>query len=164
MRAKPAPGAEARLAGQRIGLGPLLGAGTGGEAVSGEARTGEPEVGRPWREGGPALRDAGANPGSPAVGPSDAGRVLLPGSSFSMTAQTAGPGFVSVWGQGAVTRFSGRDGDLPVQGEAATGLLGADWTRGRWTTGLLVTHSMGDGTYRGAHAGAVTSTLTGVWP
>ena len=46
----------------------------------------------------------------------------------------------------------------------ATGLLGADWTSGRWTTGLLVTHSLGDGSYRGADTSAVTSTLTGVWP
>ena len=164
MRAKPAPGAEARLAGQRIGLGPLFGAGPGRDGASGEARTGEPEVARPWGEGGPALRDIGARPGPSGSRQADVGRVLLSGSSFSMTAETAGRGLVSVWGRGAVTRFAGRDGDLSVDGEVATGLLGADWTSGRWTTGLLVTHSLGDGSYRGADTSAVTSTLTGVWP
>ncbi len=164
MRAKPAPGAEARLAGQRIGLGPLFGAGTGADAVSGEARTPEPEFGRRWGEGGPARREAGASPGLPGSGQTEAGRVLLSGSSFSMTAENAGRGLVSIWGRGAVTRFAGRDGDLSVDGEVATGLLGADWTSGRWTTGLLVTHSLGDGSYRGADTSAVTSKLTGVWP
>ena len=164
MRATPAPGAEARLAGQRIGLGPLFGAGPGGDGASGEARTGEPEVARPWGEGGPALRDIGARPGPSGSRQADVGRALMSGSSFSMTAETAGRGLVSVWGRGAVTRFSGRDGDLPVDGEVATGLMGADWTSGRWTTGLLVTHSLGDGSYRGADTSAATSTLTGVWP
>ena len=45
IRAGPAPGAEARLAGQRIGLGQLFGAGSGGDAVSGEDRTREREAG-----------------------------------------------------------------------------------------------------------------------
>ena len=164
IRARPALGAEARLAGQRIGLGPLFGAGTGGDAVSGEARALEPEFGRPRSNGDPAFRDVGPRPGSPGFEQAEAGRVLLPGTSFSMTAETAGRGFVSIWGRGAVTRFSGREGDLALDGEVATGLLGADWTRGRWTTGLLVTHSLGDGSYRGTGAGTVTAALTGVWP
>ena len=43
-------------------------------------------------------------------------------------------------------------------------MLGADWTRGRWTTGLAVTHSRSDGGYRGAGDGTVSASLTGVWP
>ena len=156
MRANPAPGAELRLAGQRIGLGPLFGAGTGGDAVSGEDRTLEPEFGRPRSNGDPALRHVGPRPGSPGFEQAEAGRVLLPGTSFSMTAETAGRGFVSIWGRGAVTRFSGREGDLALDGDVATGLLGADWTRGRWTTGLLVSHSLGDGSYRSTGADTVT--------
>ena len=162
MRARPAPGAEARLAGHRLDLGPLFGG--GGDAVPGKATAREPDAGRPLDEGSPALRDIAVRAGPPQPVRAEAGPVLLPGSSFSMTAETAGPGLVSLWGRGAVARFSGRDGDLSVDGEVATGLLGTDWTRGRWTTGLLVTHSLGDGSYRGADTGAVTSTLTGVWP
>ena len=63
-----------------------------------------------------------------------------------------------------MTRFTGREGDLSVDGEVATGMLGADWTQGAWKTGLLVSHSLGDGGYRGASAGTMTSTLAGIFP
>ena len=182
MRARPAPGGEARLAGQRIGLGPPFEAGPGGDAASGEA--GAQSATRDladWLKVGadPTRQSLGSRPRSPGYGQTAAERDLLPGSSFSLTAETDGKGFVSIWGRGAVTRFSGRKpapaqagGDLSVDGEVASGLLGADWTRGRWTTGLLVTHSLGEGGYRAAGGpgsgsgtgGTVTSTLTGVWP
>ncbi len=97
-------------------------------------------------------------------GQSMSGRALLPGSSFSLTAETDGEGLISVWGRSAATGFSGRDVGFSLDGEVASVLLGADWTRGRWTTGLVVTHSRGDGGYRGEGAGAMASTLTGVWP
>ena len=189
MRAKPAPGGEARLAGQRIGLGPPFESGPGGDETSGRARTWEREsgTGRPARDpadrlnGGadPARQGFASRPRSPGYGQTAAERDLLPGSSFSLTAETGGRGFVSIWGRGAVTRFSGRapataqaGSDLPVDGEVASGLLGADWTRGRWTTGLMVSHSLGKGGYGSAGGpgsgsgtdGTVTSTLTGVWP
>ncbi len=63
-----------------------------------------------------------------------------------------------------MTRFTGREGDLSVDGEVATGMLGADWTEGAWKAGLLVSHSLGDGGYRGASAGTMTSTLAGIFP
>ena len=140
MRAKPAPSVEAHIAGQRIG-----------------AETAFPN---------PVVR-----PRSPAQGQTAAGREPVAGTSFSLTGKTRHDGILSIWGRGAVTRLAGRDaagaetgGDAAVDGEVATGLLGADWTRGRWTTGLVVTHSRGDGGYRGAGIGAMSSTLTGVWP
>ena len=56
----------------------------------------------------------------------------------------SGPsGTVSVWGRGAVTRFDGREGDLAVDGEVASGLFGADWNQGALTAGLLVGHRTG---------------------
>ena len=178
MRSKPAPGGEVRLAGQRIGLGPPFGAGSSDDAAPGAA--GSQDLAG-WLEGAadPALRGFGSPARAPGHGRAATGRDLLPGSFFSLSAETDGRGFVSIWGGGAVTRFSGREpgpakagGDLAVDGEVASGLLGADWTRGRWTTGLLVTHSLGDGGYQGADgpgsgsrtSGTVTSTLTGVWP
>ena len=182
MRANPAPGGELRLAGQRIGLGPPFEAGPGGDETSGRAPTWEWEVGAPRAARDPADRlNGGADPArqgfasrprSPGYGQTAAERDLLPGSSFSLTAETDGRGFVSIWGRGAVTRFSGREGDLALDGDVATGLLGADWTRGRWTTGLMVSHSVGKGGYGSADGpgsgsgtgDTVTSTLTGVWP
>ena len=146
MRAKPAPGAEARLDGHRIGADLPFAARPDGDMTSEEA------------------------PGS-GLGLWSSERELLPGSSFSLTAGTDGEGLVSVWGQGAVTRFAGRDAagenrgsNVAVDGEVASGLLGADWTRGRWTAGLVITNSRGDGGYRGAGVGDMSSTLTGVWP
>ena len=140
MGAEPAPGVEASLSGQQIGVGPPL---------------------------------HGFQPStpSPGFGQTATGRDLLPDTSFSLTGETDGDGLVSIWGRGAVTRFAGRDaagaeagGDVAVDGEVATGMLGADWTRGPWTAGLLLTHSEGDGGYGGAGGGTVSSTLTGVWP
>ena len=140
MQAKPAPGVEARLAGQGIG-----------------AET--------------AFQGFEARPQSPAREQTAPGQDPLAGTSFSLTGQTQGSGIVSIWGRGAVTRFAGRDAagaeagdDVSFDGEVASAMLGADWTRGRWTTGLLVTHSRGDGGYGGAGVGAMASTLTGVWP
>ncbi len=142
MRAKPEPGVEAHVAGQRIGPRPAFSASPQEDPMSGEAEASGP-------------------------GQSMSGRALLPGSSFSLTAETRGEGLISVWGRGAATGFSSREDDVAFDGEVATGLLGADWTRGRWTTGLLLTHSRGDGGYGGyggAGDGAMASTLTGVWP
>ena len=140
MRAEPVPGVEASLSGQRIGVGP-------------------------------ALNGFQSSSPSPGFGQTATESDLLPGTSFSLTGETQGDGILAIWGRGAVTRFAGRDtagaaagGDVSVYGEVATGLLGADWTHGPWTTGLLLTHSRGDGGYRGAGGGTVSSTLTGVWP
>ena len=78
-------------------------------------------------------------------------RELLTGASFALTAKAgeeagAGGGFASVWGRGAVSGFDGREGGLSLDGEVATGFLGADWTQesgsgsgaGGWTAGLAV--------------------------
>ena len=52
-------------------------------------------------------------------------------------------------------------------------MLGADWTRGRWAAGLILSHSTGEGGYAGAPAdtdgtsgtgGRVEATLTGLFP
>ncbi len=146
MRAKPAPGVEAHVAGRRIGPGPAFSAGPQGDPISGEADVSG--LGQPM-----------------------SGRALLPGTSFFLTAETHGEGFISIWGRGAATRFAGRDaagaeagGDVAVDGEVASGMLGADWTRGRWTTGLMISHSRSDGRYRGTGDGTVSASLTGVWP
>lgn len=103
---------------------------------------------------------------------------LLAGSSFALTAEAGGPGsggdLVSFWGRGAVSRFDGREGEMTLDGEVATGMVGADWTwgrapggeaSGRWTAGLLLSHSVGEGGYAEAESsGDVEATLTGLFP
>ena len=106
--------------------------------------------------------DPAAPPGFDARPVND--REFLAGTSFAVTEGTAESGFVSLWGRGAVTDFDGREGGLSVDGEVATGLLGADWTRGGWAAGLVVGHSRGDGSYSGQGAGTVSSSLTGLYP
>ena len=91
-------------------------------------------------------------------------RDLLTGTSFALSAEAAGGGLVSLWGRGAVSRFDGREGDLSLDGEVVSAMLGADWAREAWTAGLLVSHSRGEGGYRGAGEGTVTSSVTGLYP
>ena len=176
MRAGRQAGAEVSLGGERIGLGPLFGA--GGNAASGTARAPEAEAPRAagdladWLKGGtgPEQQGFGVRTGSAGPGRTMSNRELFLGSSFAVTAETAGKGFVSIWGRGAVTRFDGREGALSLDGEVASAMLGTDWSHGRWTTGLLVSHSLGDGGYRdgsgenGAGNGTISATLTGLYP
>ena len=100
-------------------------------------------------------------------------RDVLAGSSFDYK-RTTTPGSESAfglsrwsaWGHGARTRFSGADGPLSVTGDVTTATLGADARRGRWTAGLALAHSLGQGAYAaGAAAGGdVESTLTSLNP
>ena len=96
------------------------------------------------------------------------GRELLMGSSFSLAAQTDGGGFAGLWGRMARTSFAGREGSLSLDGDVTTGLLGADYASGRWTTGLVVSHSLGEGGYRGAttgeSSGEIEASVTAVTP
>ena len=174
MRATPAPGAEVALAGERIGVqssdrGP--GQAEPGSDAEREARR-EEEARRDtqrlagWLQGETDPEEA-QRLRSRAVTPRD----LLTGSSFALTAETAGKDLVSLWGRAAVTRFDGREGDLMLDGEVVTGMLGADWTGGRWTAGLIVSHSTAEGGYSGApdagdagSGGKVEATLTGLFP
>ena len=148
----PASGVESRIAGQPIGS----------EAMRG------PEAGTKPGDERPSLSLTGAV--TDEIGSTRwhgdtqivTGRELLTGSSFALTTSTEGEGLVSVWGRGAAAQFGGSSGDVSVDGEVLSGLMGADWTRGRWTAGLLMSHSVGDGGYRGRFSGEIVSTLTGL--
>ena len=179
-----APGIEMTLAGERIGAG---GAAPDDEEARAkqieeqEARAGLAAM-TEWLSGA-ETRDGEARPAgerSRGVTP----RELLTGSSFALTGEAASGGTVSLWGRGAVSRFDGIEGDLALDGEVVSAMLGADWSggpgsgagvrdgraspgsgAGAWTAGLLVSHSIGEGGYRGPEAGGtVESTLTAVFP
>ena len=101
---------------------------------------------------------------------------LLANSSFTFGSPTGNGGLFSFWGRGAVSNFEGREGDLTLDGEVTTWLLGTDWSWGqspdggdarRSTAGLLLSRSRADGGYdrpAGASSGDVDATLTGVFP
>ena len=79
------------------------------------------------------------------------GRELLMGTSFrAVLGGGAGSQWTS-WGQGAsVSRFSSSGPSLSLSGETATGSMGMDYEHGRLLTGFAMTHSLGEGTARGA--------------
>ena len=154
MGAARAPGAEVNLAGQRIGAS--------GAPENSEARVAEagPETLADW------LRGAGGEKETAALtSRTVSGRKLLSGFSFALTEGSAESGLGALWGRGAVSRFDGREGDLALDGEVASAMLGADLTRGRGTAGLVVAHSRGEGGYRSPNGGGeVETTLTGLYP
>ena len=171
MRAPRTAGAQASLAGQRLGLGPLFGVDAapegGEEAAALRARESEAEAAEAGRRLAAWLAGESEAERSGPETRTATPRELLLGSSFSLSAGTvdAPGGSASLWGGAAVSRFDGREGELVLDGEVASGLLGADWARGRWTAGLIVSHSRGEGGWRGeAGSGTVSSTLTGLYP
>ena len=159
IRSAPHPGAEVTLAGQRIDLGPQAGTGAAAEEAR-EAPAWLADVSRRLQSESGAANDR--LPGARAVTP----REILTGSSFALTAKAdgTGGGVASLWGRGAVTRFDGREGADTVSGDVTSVMLGADWTRERWTAGLMLTHSRGEGSYRGASEGGLSSAVTGLYP
>ena len=76
------------------------------------------------------------------------GRDFLTGTSFALTGGSVeAGGYAALWGRGAISRFDGREGELSLDGEVTTGLIGADWASApgarRWTAGLAVGHARG---------------------
>ena len=93
------------------------------------------------------------------------GGEVLSTSSFALTEGTAESGFASFWGRGAVTHFDGRDEEMTLDGEVASAMLGADFSRDAWLGGVMVSHSLGKGGYRSSDSnGEVESTLTALFP
>ena len=147
----------------------------GGQSISGSSGAAD-EAGEDWgagtdgRQGLEALSEWFGNEdgdedelgsGTRAL----SGQEMLTGTSFGFTGGTAETGFASFWGRGAVTSFDGRDGDLSLDGEVASAMLGADWTRDRVLAGLMLSHSRGKGGYRdGSGSGTVEAALTSLFP
>ena len=77
------------------------------------------------------------------------GREALLGSSFSLTGAADGSGgSMAFWGRAAQGRFDGGEGTFSLDGEVTTGMLGADYARGKWLVGLALAQSAGEGDYR----------------
>ncbi len=93
------------------------------------------------------------------------GQEVLAGTSFQLTGGTEGSGFAAFWGRGAVTRFDGREGELTLDGEVASAMVGADFSVDALLGGVMVSHARGEGGYRSPTGeGAVSSTLTALFP
>ena len=100
------------------------------------------------------------------------GRELLLGSSFHLGAgggEAGGPGYAA-WGRIAVGGFEAKapaeKGDVRLDGEVTTGILGADAQWERWLAGVALSVSEGEGSFDqpGVDSGTVESSLTSVNP
>ena len=149
------PGMAMNAGGMGAGMGKGMSAGAGmgmGAGTSAGMGTGMGSSGPPVTGGHrPALRD------------------LLVGSSFLLSAagsdDAGGDRRLTAWGRAAATRFDGADGDVRVDGDVATFLVGADAAWDRWLAGISVAHTIGSGGFSGgADEGALDSTLTAVHP
>ena len=154
---------------------PAAGATPGAAPANGEAALAMAEIARGFgdRSGhdpsgfgnGPGSMSPGSMSGAGGIGPgswSGAGfgqtpghsrtmtaRDALLGSSFSLTGEKDGSGgSMAFWGRAAQGSFDGREGTFSLDGTVTTGMLGADYARGRWLIGLALAQSDGEGDYR----------------
>ena len=89
---------------------------------------------------------------------------VLTGSGFVLNRETGGGASVSLWSRGMESRFSGRDGELSLDGGVRTTMFGADYARGPLMAGLMLSHRRGLGGYQGADVGEMASSVTGLHP
>ena len=187
----PLTGAQVTVGGQTVNL-----AETGNEERLGETLTALARVfGAPSDPGqaegsGPGHAGAAPGPGSGAgswpgagLGLRDsatldgtatreiAGRELLLGSAFHLAREGDGraPG-LAAWGRVTVGGFDGEapadEGNVRIDGDVTTGILGADAEWRRLLAGVAVSVSEGEGTFaqRGVDSGTIESTMTTVSP
>ena len=100
-------------------------------------------------------------------------QLLVEDSSFSFAPQgEAGAPQFALWGQGALSSFSGQEDDVSLDGDVTTLLVGADWSTGRWQAGAALSHSWANGSYDGeddadgetSADGEISTSLTGLFP
>ncbi len=90
---------------------------------------------------------------------------IAAGSSFAWTRGSQESGFGALWGHGATSRFNGSEGDMRLDGQVHSGMVGADWMRGRGVGGFVVSHSRGDGGFNSEdREGELEASVTGIYP
>ncbi|MCY4132976.1 MAG: hypothetical protein OXF39_10090 [Nitrospira sp.] len=156
------PGAQGTLAGQAFTFG---GPGAGASVPNGQVALTLATLAQ--RFGGHADRDVGSGLGpafdgrAGGIGTGTPGqpqtltvREVLRGSRFTLTGQPdATGGSMALWGRTALATFDGREGPFSLDGDVTTGLLGADYARGRGLVGVALLHSAGRGAYTDTQTG-----------
>lgn len=96
---------------------------------------------------------------------------FIQNSSFAFTTKLKSSDmFASVFGQGAITEFSGEDASLNLDGRVTSGFVGFELANDKLTGGLILGHSSGSGDFNddtyedGAGNGTIEASLTGVYP
>ena len=170
----PTGGSRVTLGGQSIDLSPL-------SADSADARRrlagalGATQDDDPLAGPGPLEAARAGSWNDPETGATVrglTGRELLLGSSFHLAAgggEAGGPGYAA-WGRVAVGGFDAEapaeNGDVRLDGEVTTGILGADAQWEPWLAGVALSVSEGEGSFDqpGVDSGTVESSLTSVNP
>ena len=170
----PAPGSQVTMGGQSIDLSSL-------SADAADARRtlagalGAAEDDDPLAGPGPLEAAQAGSWDDPETGGSVrglTGHELLLGSSFHLAAgggEAGGPGYAA-WGRIAVGGFDAEapaeKGEVRLDGEVTTGILGADAQWERWLAGVALSVSEGEGSFDqpGVDSGTVESSLTSVNP
>ena len=163
MAAPRNPGMQGALAGQALNFDPAAGRPAAGAtpgtipadrdtalAMADIARGFGADASAAVSPGGAGDRFGDARAGtSLAQSRSMTARDALLGSSFSLTGQADGSGgSLAFWGRASQGSFDGREGTFSLDGAVTTGMLGADYARGKWLVGLALAQSAGEGDYR----------------
>ena len=170
----PLSGAQVTVGGQTVDLGATEDEAWLGEALASVARAlGASEAPEPEGDGWPGSRAGGWESSALAGSPvrTMSGRELLLGSAFHLAAESdgGGPG-LAAWGRVTVGGFDGEapadSGDVRIDGDVTSGILGADAEWGRLLAGLAVSVGKGEGTFDqpGVDSGTIDSTMTVVSP
>ena len=159
LRAPRAAGATVSLAGQNIGLTSQPDATSDAETEAEKESQARLGVLSDWLRQETEDRERAGIRSRTLTAPE-----MLMGSSFALAAETDSGGSVAVWGRMAQSSFSGREAGLSLDGDVTTGLLGADYAQGPWTGGAVLSHSRGEGGYRGESAGKVEASMTALTP
>ena len=171
---RPLTGAQVTVGGQTVDLAATEDEAWHGEALTSVARAlgapaGPEAQGDGWPGIGHEIRESPALTGTPVRTMS--GRELLLGSAFHLAREGdgRGPG-LAAWGRVTVGGFDGEApadaGNVSVDGNVTTGILGADAKWGRLLAGVAVSVSEGEGTFDqpGVDKGTIESTMTVVSP
>ena len=138
-------------------------------APSGPASGGDPGSGS--LDAGDALGPGNAPTATSAPGRLPAGRELLLGSAFHLAKEGDGytPG-LAAWGRVTVGGFDGEApadaGNVRIDGDVTTGIIGTDAEWSRLLAGVAVSVSEGEGRFDqpGVDSGTIESTMTTVSP
>ena len=175
--ANPLSGAQVTVGGQRVDLAATEDGDAVAQALAGFARAlGAAEAPGPEGEEAPGgwlgERGGGWNDAAAASAPRRmTGREMLLGSAFHLAraGDGGGPG-LAAWGRVTVGGFEGEapadDGNVRIDGDVTTGILGADAEWNRLLAGVDISVSEGEGTFAqpGVDKGTIESSLTTVSP
>ena len=114
------------------------------------------------------IGSAGAGPGAVQRGHRES-QVLhranpLARSEFAINRATRDGGSIAFWSRTAESTFSGRAGDVAVNGNVRTTMFGADYAKDQLILGLSVGRSFGDGAYQRRGTGATDTSVVGIYP